>query len=66
MQGIEDLFHREGKANVLRLVPKDFEMQEMPDKNFNPTDAENLDQEQLHPKIFETFSWQAGTATLAA
>ena len=41
-------------------------MQEMPDKNFNPTDAENLDQDQLHPKIFETFSWQAGTATLAA
>ena len=41
-------------------------MQEMPDKNFNPLDAENLDQEQLHPKIFETFSWQAGTATLAA
>jgi len=25
MQGIENLFHREGKANVLRLVPKDFE-----------------------------------------
>ena len=25
MQGIEGLFHREGKANVLRLVPKDFE-----------------------------------------
>jgi len=25
MQGIEDLFHREGMANVLRHVPKDFE-----------------------------------------
>ena len=25
MQGIEDLFHRLGIANVLRLVPKDFE-----------------------------------------
>ena len=25
MQGIEDLFHLQGKANVLRLVPKDFE-----------------------------------------
>ena len=36
-------------------------MQEMPDKNFNPPDAENLDQEQLHPKIFETFSRQCVT-----
>ena len=51
---------------------KECKCQEMADKNFNQDDAENLDpgatapQNLWHPKIFETFSSQVGTTTLAA
>ena len=45
---------------------KECKCQEMADKNFNQDDARIWIQEQLHPKIFETFSSQVGTTTLAA
>lgn len=39
-------------------------MQEMAEKISIPCGPENLDEEQLHPKIFEIFSRQAGRRPL--
>lgn len=40
-------------------------MQGMAEKFSTLQGEENLDQERLHPKIFENFSRQTGTVTLA-